>query len=340
MLNHGRQLIRFGSRVLLASALPSKIQRMSSKRLIKIALSIGMLALVLAVSDISELKATLAHVSAQTALLVILGYFAGQIISSYKWWLITRGAFSVPWLTAFRAYTLGMYANCFGLGVVGGDVVRAMAIAGKGPFKAQAVASVVADRAHGLAVLVLMGVIFALNDGRDTISPNFIYAIMCLPLAVVCAWLLGPKVILKVVPDSHHLREKIENTLNAFPKDPITVLAISVLSVIFHLSQLALHYLILQSMGVNVPWIIVLSSIPFVNVLSSLPISWNGLGVRENAFVFFLLPLVTRAQSVALGAVWLLAVTVSGALGGLVALSLDWFTKRSAQQTAPHDLVS
>jgi uncharacterized membrane protein YbhN (UPF0104 family) len=79
-----------------------------------------------------------------------------------------------------------------------------------------------------------------------------------------------------------------------------------------------------QALGVTVPWPTLLVSIPFVNVLSNLPISWQGLGVRENGYAFFLVPnSLDYEQALAMGVIWLFAVTSSGAIGGLLSLGLS-----------------
>jgi uncharacterized membrane protein YbhN (UPF0104 family) len=93
--------------------------------------------------------------------------------------------------------------------------------------------------------------------------------------------------------------------------------------------------------GTHIPWHVLLVTIPVVNILSTLPISWNGLGVRENGYVFFLAPLIlSREQAVAFGAMWLFAMTISSAIGGLVAAlskDVDWRGKR---QTSNEPLKS
>ena len=58
--------------------------------------------------------------------------------------------------------------------------------------------------------------------------------------------------------------------------------------------------------GIHVPWQTLLITIPVVKILSTLPISWKGLGARENGYVFFLTPLiVSHEQAIAFGAMWL-----------------------------------
>ena len=73
--------------------------------------------------------------------------------------------------------------------------------------------------------------------------------------------------------------------------------------------------------GASIPWKSLLVVIPFVNLVSTLPISWQGIGVRENAYVFFLAPAyLSREQALAFGALWLLAVTTASAVGGLLSV--------------------
>ena len=90
--------------------------------------------------------------------------------------------------------------------------------------------------------------------------------------------------------------------------------------------------------GSHIPWHVLLVTIPVVNILSTLPISWNGLGMRENGYVFFLAPLIlSREEAVAFGAMWLFAMTVSSAIGGLVAVfskDVDWKRKRGKNEDA------
>lgn len=309
---------------------------MALKRIIKLVISVAMLLLVLNFVDFEQLSQTFRQIRPELALLILLAYALGQVLSSYKWWLIARcGSTQAPWSRAARAYFLGAYANCFGLGLVGGDVLRAVTLAGADSSKSQAIASVVADRAHGLAVLTVLGVVFSIFDGRDTISPQFIYVIMCLPVLVIAFWLIGPKMVLGLLPQGGRLYQKLSGAFEVFPRNPLTVLWITTISVVFHLSQIALHALMASALGLSIPWIILLSSVPFVNILCSLPISWNGLGVRENSYIFFLYPaFLSKEAALAFGALWLFAVTGSAAIGGVISVLSKSENKDELKQTA------
>ena len=66
------------------------------------------------------------------------------------------------------------------------------------------------------------------------------------------------------------------------------------------------------------PVVDVLSYVPVVNILCTLPLSWNGLGVRENANFYFFNAHLSAEEAASIGAIWLLAVLLCAAVGGLI----------------------
>jgi hypothetical protein len=292
---------------------------MRFKSLAKIAVSVLMLAIILSSVKTASLKQTILSIPPYIALLIVVVYTLGQMISSFKWWLIIRsGGIQVSYFQAVKAYFIGMFVNCFGLGVVGGDVARGLFLSVGQPVKAQALASVVADRAQGLAVLAAIGSIATIAFGSRILSFGVVCFLAVCSIAIVIGWFAGPWLIVRVVPRGHRFRVAVEQMAAAFPRKFKTIVVITVISFCFHMLQISLHRVMGYGLGVVIPWEYLLVVIPFVNVLSTLPISWNGLGVRENSYAVFLVPaILTNSQAVAFGAMWILAVTVSSAIGGL-----------------------
>jgi uncharacterized membrane protein YbhN (UPF0104 family) len=76
-------------------------------------------------------------------------------------------------------------------------------------------------------------------------------------------------------------------------------------------------YLATRALGLDLPVAAVLAFAPVVAIAQVLPVSLNGLGVREGAFVVFLGPLgVSAGQAIAVGLLvyaMTLAVSVLGA---------------------------
>jgi uncharacterized membrane protein YbhN (UPF0104 family) len=303
------------------------------KLLIKIFLSLAMLTLAVRLVDLHELKHSLLSIPLPTLAMVVVIFFFGQLLSSYKWWLLARsGSIEAPWLLAAKAYFLGMAVNCFGFGTVAGDLARALVLGRKSKKTATALASVFADRVHGMTVLAAIGVVSTAFVGRQPIGREYLVLLIGCATAVVAAWYFGPGIALAALPRGGALHKNMEQIAQVFPRDPATISYISLISLVFHLLQIGLHQVMAAGFGIQIPWAVLLLTIPVINILSSLPISWNGLGVRENGYLFFLAPqFVSREHAIAFGAMWLLAMAISSAIGALVLVlskDLGWKAER------------
>jgi uncharacterized membrane protein YbhN (UPF0104 family) len=82
---------------------------------------------------------------------------------------------------------------------------------------------------------------------------------------------------------------------------------------IYQLSNVVAAYLSTRALGLHLPMAALLAFTPAVAIAQVLPLSLNGLGVREGAFVLFLSPLgVSAGQAIAVGLlVYAMTLTVS-----------------------------
>ena len=300
---------------------------MSLKGFIKIGISLGLTALVLSLVDVQSLAATLREIPWWLAVGSVVGYAAGQLLSAYKWWLIGRAAhIPAPYSIALKSYFIGTFVNCFGVGTLGGDVVRGLLLSNGQGLRVKCIASVVADRAHGLAVLVLIGIVSTVlvETGKENVTLGSL--LLLLAASIVLGWFVGPALMLRFFPKTSRWSRQVSDLCEVLPRDLGVLIPITLVSLLFHLSQIALHAFILFGLGISVPFVMLLATVPFVNILATLPFSWNGLGVRENSYVFFLAPtLLTAEQCIVVGAIWLFAMTCSSLIGGFVSvLTRDW----------------
>ena len=288
---------------------------------IKILVSLAALAMVLRLVNLAELEESILRIPLSTIALVVISVFLSQLLSSYKWWLLAcSGGIAVPWSLAFKAYFFGMFVNWFGLGTVGGDVARGVVLGGASRQKATALASVFADRVHGLTVLAGICLVSMAAVGQDAIGRDYFMLLIVCIIAVVLGWYFVPSIALTVLPKGA-LHQKMQEAVGVFPRNIFAIGYISAISLVFHLLQISTHQIMAYGFGIHISWQTLLIAIPVINILSTLPISWNGLGVRENGYVFFLAPVViSHEEAIAFGAMWLLGTTVSSALGGLIAL--------------------
>lgn len=314
---------------------------MNTKSLIRIIFSLALVLLVLKTVDLQRLTTTLSEIPIRTAAIVIIGYGIGQLLSSLKWWRILHaGGIQIPYSSALRAYFAGMFVNCFGLGMTGGDVARGILAAQGLPKKAEGIASVVADRVHGLTVLGLIALFAATMIGDSRVPASLTGALALITTAFIVLWVLGPWLLQRFKwAETTKIGSKLRQLALVFPRSPRTLLTISVISAIFHSVQIALHAEMARGLGVSIPLSTLFVVIPFVNIASSLPISWLGLGVREKSYTqFFVLTapaILTNEQVIAFGALWLAAITITSAIGGVVALASGDLKMLKAERRAP-----
>lgn len=302
---------------------------MNPKKIIKVLISIVIFATIISFVDFAKLYEHFKLIELKFYLLIILGYFIGQVLSAFKWSLILKESnINQSFRKVLESYFTGMFINSFALGIVGGDLARSLLVANK-KNKTESFFTVVADRVHGLAILVFLGALSVIFFDTK-LDPRFIGLLIFLAISVLIFWFFGPKILLKIVNPENKFYNKIQATLKAFPHNPKVLLQISIISVIFHFIQISMHYIIGIALNIEIPLYILFATIPFVNILTSLPFSWNGLGVREAGYIFFLSFILTNEQCVLFGAIWLLAVSVNSLLGGVIAVlsgSMEFLNK-------------
>jgi uncharacterized membrane protein YbhN (UPF0104 family) len=93
------------------------------------------------------------------------------------------------------------------------------------------------------------------------------------------------------------------------------------LSVFVQLANVVLVWLVGQSIAVPVPALYYGIVVPMVTLLTLLPISVNGLGVREGGLILFLAPLgVSESTALSLAFLWFSVFTTVSLCGGAVYL--------------------
>lgn len=290
------------------------------KILLRLGLSLGLLAFAYRSVDLGSLLETLSKVSLGGALLLVGLYTLGQVISAVKWRVFLSNIGLVrSYSETLRAYFFGMFVNTFGLGTLGGDMARAVALVPQKGKRAATVATVVADRAHGLAVLLCIGA-FAVVFVQPKVFGHFGSPLALLAaVGIACAWLFGPIVLQKLFPEEHRFGPAARIVSLAFPRDTGSFWKATTISVAFHSLQIGMNYIIARELGADISLAYLFAVIPMVNVASSLPLSVNGLGIREAAYALVFLPLgLPQEIAVAFGAIWIVVVTVVSAGGGAV----------------------
>jgi uncharacterized membrane protein YbhN (UPF0104 family) len=106
-----------------------------------------------------------------------------------------------------------------------------------------------------------------------------------------------------------------------YVRHPRVLLASLVLSVMVQVANILLVWILGRSITPQVPALYYWVLVPMVTLLTLVPVSLNGMGVREWGVVWFLHPFgIPAGAALSLSFLWFLVMTVSSLLGGVVYL--------------------
>ena len=264
----------------------------------------------------------LRDVPARVFLIGAFGYLGSLALSSLRWRCLVRaGGMSVTFSRVFTATLVGSFANAFGLGTVGGDLLRAALLCGaSGASNAVALASVAADRLLGLGVLAAIGVVAASFVVLPGEAHSYIFIAAAVVVAGIMLWFSIPH-ILKRLEHLPRVGKFIGQAEKAFPRDIAVLLQVVALALAFHIMQLGVLGCMLRAMDINVPWLYLFAALPIANIVTTLPLSWMGVGLREGLYVMLFTPTyMSPPVAVLCAALWLFSMMAASVVGGVLAV--------------------
>lgn len=283
---------------------------------LKLALSAALLALLFSQTDTGDLGAAVAAADPRWLALGFAANAASQVVSAYRWWLLTVAVgFDVPLPRVASYYFGGMYLNLFGPGTLTGDVGRSLFLA-DGRRRGLALTTVVAHRAFGFVALVWVSAAAVLLT-RELPLPTLARPLAALAIpATLAAWLVGPRLAARMLPPTNTLRRLVEHDLAPYWRDPRLLGAALTLAMLVHMLQIGGQMAVGHALGLALPGAVFWVVVPILNALSTLPFSLSGIGVREAGYWYALPQLgVAPGSAVAVGLLTSAIVLVTGLCG-------------------------
>ena len=297
--------------------------------LLKTLVSLGFLSFLLSRIDISQLLRVLSSVHLSYVVVALAGYFLGQILCSVRWALLARAlGFKNPVKDFVIYYFIGMFFNLFAPSTIGGDVGRVFYLArdrtGReegitaGPTMS-ALVSVLADRFIGLAVLVWIGAVALVLFSNYSIPLVVRSLAFALAAGALLAWLLLPLVNRLLQRREIPRVKNLLLGLETYSMNRQIIVQTIVLSLSVHFIQSWMQILLGQALDVEIPWSYSFIVYPLVGVFSALPISLNGVGLREGGYLFLLRQIdISSEKAIAFGILWFIIVALDSLIGGVV----------------------
>lgn len=300
---------------------------------LKIGLSVALFAYVVAKVSPGSVWSVIRSAHPRLLLLAGMLFFFSNLVGSWVWARLLRArGVPIPYPKAAAYYFVGLFFNNFLPSNIGGDIARISDASKYAPHVSPVFSATLMDRLIGVLAIAFLALV-ASAAVLDRLHLYAIYAAMLIIFVVALGLLAAVfhRGTLEVVerPFRWMGARRIESGLSRLMDDlhgyrtqAATLGVVFLASTVVQVSRILVHYVVGLSLGVRVALSYYFLFVPVLAALISLPISLNGIGVREGAaVVLFQTAGMSRQASFAVPFLaYVLSVLIS-LLGGLIFVS-------------------
>jgi len=265
--------------------------------------------------------------------LAVVVYVAGQWLSACKWWLLLRPVkLVVPYLRVVGFYFVGMFFNIFLPTIVGGDAIKAIVLARETGALARSTMSVFMERNVGLFALLTIATIAAAFAPPVTVMR---LSLLSLTLLLFTAFIVANLVLanrhayrlvdyLVAMTPLARIRSRASSLYDAVVpyRGAAGVISASVgISLVFQAVVILVVFLNAKALAHDVPVSALAVFVPLISLAGMLPLSVNGLGIRETLYMLLFGQIGIPADVAVSMALLYAVVTLAASLpGGIVSM--------------------
>jgi uncharacterized protein (TIRG00374 family) len=298
----------------------------------KIGLSVGLIYWLLQGADLETIWLTVRSANGVILLFAFLMFYIGYVLIAFRWRLLLQvKGISARILYLLESVNIAILFNNLLPSTIGGDAYRMYDVWRLGGTKTTAVSVILIDRFLGMFALVSYGLIAAIiaTEVQETIPGLVLYLAGILVTMVLIIWMVfgsGARLL--------HWFLSLESRLLSFPQKIVgkisdalslyrgrgDVLAKALLISYGIQLNVIMHFVIVAyALDVNIPVAGMFIIIPLATLIMLLPVSINGVGVREATLVFFFsIYGVSTESAIAFAWIWLAMLLAQGLVGGIV----------------------
>ncbi len=285
----------------------------------KLAVSVGLLAVLFSRTDLGSLWRSVSHASLPWVLAALGLYAVQMLVSAWRWGLLLSAQhIDVPQRRLLSSYLVAAFFNNFLPSNIGGDVIRIRDTARPAQSRTLAATVVLIDRGIGLMGLVLVAAVgataAAAADGARAVPvlPSWLWAGFLLATLVSAPALIAPAGVGRLLQPLTVFHPewvggriiRITDALAKFRERPSSLLHAFAGAVVVQALLVLFYAAVARSFDIPIALSHVAVIVPVSFVVQMLPVSVNGFGVREATFSFYFsrlgLPLAS-AMALSLG---------------------------------------
>lgn len=263
-------------------------------------------------------------------LAAVVSYIVASYFSALRWKLLIP--FPTRTSRLFSIYMIGSFFNTYMPGIIGGDAVKAYYLnkelhASGNRLKKQdeekqaslipIIASVFMDRYIGLGALLALGLVVFPFGVSCLQKASVNWPVIWVIPAAACVFVSASLAIFKFrIGERMKFLVKAYKYLHFYNASKKIVLKAFLYSILVQLLGILAVFIIARGLSLNISVLSLLIFLPIIVLLSALPISISGIGLREGAFIFLLGSTgVSAEKSMTLSIIWFLSVFAAGLWG-------------------------
>jgi len=229
-------------------------------------------------------------------LLGMITFTLSNLLGAIQWYFLLKArGIHLPLVRVIASYYVGLFFNNFLIGYIGGDAIRIYDIKKASGDSANAISTVFFDRLIGFAMLTSLAMLSLLVWRNIFHSSTLILVIVSIFLCWVLSFVLifNAKVARKIgwifrFIFPARINDKIRNiytSINSFKDAKKTLMSVILISLFVQSLRIVVHYFSALSVSLNPHIKYFIIFVPIVALMSSLPISIGGIGIRESSAV-------------------------------------------------------
>jgi glycosyltransferase 2 family protein len=296
---------------------------------VRIAVTLALLGIVASQIDWQQMRERVSNGHPLDFVAAVALVLVALMIGAYRWWRLLCGAeirLDVPQIA--RVYSVSTFSSTFLPTSLGGDVTRALLVVRRGPLLTRVAVTIVLDRVGGL--IGLLGMAWIAFAFQSTKVPNgaqvFLVwvtaAVVIGSLLIAVAVLRGSRVAQALVPKRLvSIARESRSLLQSYARDPVTLVMVVLLSLVFQ-ALISLQLVMLaRAIDVHLAFATAAVTLALVTVVTLIPISIGGFGVREGSYVVLLSGVMIDATDATLISVLSVAALFLASLPGAFMLA-------------------
>lgn len=299
----------------------------------KVVLSLALMAFVISRVPLARVLEIVERARVEWLVAAWLLLLLSNVLGAYQWnRLLQAVGIRIPFWKVCAYYHVGLFFNNFLPANIGGDIARVLDASRHQTSRAAAFSTVLMDRVIGTVALAGLAVVSTLPLlNRFHLSMIYVFLLGFFLLSAAVMWAVLHPAFLSFLDrvlgriGMAALRPRLDGLaahLGVLRVRRGLMTELMGVALVVQVSRVLVHALVAVALGLAIPVRYFFLFVPLLAVIVSLPISLNGIGVREGAgIVVFGLIGVSGAEAFTLQfSVYLVALVVS-LLGGLVVLA-------------------